>query len=102
MGNEDAIQNKPKSKVHQYTTENIVNETVKIDDKNIFDVFKDQCGNRFIHTDDEERCIATKFQKSNPKRKRKQHSMTNQDVKEVKEENELLGQIQNNYTKMQN
>merc|ERR1712034_209839 len=73
--NEDAIQNETKFKIYQCATENIVNETVKIEDKNILDGF-------------------------NPKRKRKQHSMINQDVKEVKEEKELLEQIQNNYTKI--
>merc|ERR1712034_233569 len=95
---EDAIQNETKFKIYQYATEYIVNETVKIEDENIHDKFKVQCENHFIHqSNDEESCIDTEFQSSNPKRKRKQHSMINQDVNEEKE---LLEQIQNNYTKI--
>ena len=72
-----------KFKIYQYARENIA------------------CENRFIHQiNDEESCIETEFQNSNGKRKRKQNSMINQDVKEVKEENELLEEIQNNYTKI--
>jgi len=100
--NKNAIQKKIKSKVHQYATENIVNETVKIEDENILDGFKDACENRFMHqSNDEERCVATEFQNSNAKRKRKQNSTINDDVKEVKDENELLQEIQQDYTKTQ-
>jgi len=93
----NVISNKTKSKVHQCSTENTVNEEVKIEDKNIFDRFKDECENRCIQSND-----ATEFQNSNAKRKRKQNSLINDDVKEeVKEENELLEKIQQDYTKMQ-
>ena len=74
-----------------------MNETVKIEDENILDGFKDACENRFIHqSNDEERCIV------NAKRKRKQNSMINQDVKEEEKRKWTVGQeqIQNNYTKM--
>jgi len=75
--NADVMQKKTKFKIYQYATENIMNETVKIEDENILDGFKDVCENHFIHqSNDEERCIV------NAKRKRKQNSMINQDVKE--------------------
>ena len=54
-----------------------------------------------MQSNDEERCIVTEFQNSNAARKRKQNSMINDDVKEEKEENELLEKIQQDYTKIQ-
>ena len=72
-------------------------EIIKIEDENILDGFKDACENRFIQSNDEEN-IDTEFQKSNAKRKRKPNSMLNNDVKEVKEENELFQKIQQDYT----
>jgi len=87
--NKDVIQKKAKSKLYQYTTENVVNKEVKIEGENILDRFKDECEDRFIHqSNDEERCIAaaTEFQNSNAKRKQKQNLIFNDDVKEEKVE----------------
>merc|ERR1712034_264142 len=90
---------KTKSKVHQCTTENFVNKEVKIEDEYILVRFKDECENRFLQNNGETRCIATEFENSNEKRKRKENSMMHDDVKEEKEENELLEKIQKDYTK---
>merc|ERR1711925_11576 len=87
--NKDVIQKKAKSKLYQYTTENVVNKEVKIEGENILDRFKDECEDRFIHqSNDEERCIAaaTEFQNSNAKRKQKQNLILNDNVKEEKVE----------------
>jgi len=92
---------KTKSKVHQYKTANIVNKEVKIEDVYILDRFKDECEKRFLQSNDEKRYIATEFQNLNAKRKRKENSIMDDDVKEEKEENELLEKIQQDYTKMQ-
>merc|ERR1712034_104461 len=92
--NIDIIQKKTRSKVHQYAKENIVDEKVKVEEKYILDEFKNGCENRFTQSNDEEGCIVAK-------RKRKQNSMINDDVKEEKEENELLEKIQQDYTKIQ-
>merc|ERR1712034_261668 len=77
-----AIQKKTTS---QYATENVVNETVKVpvENKNILDGVNDECENRFMQSNDEERCIgATEFQNSKEKRKRKQNLLLNDDVEE--------------------
>jgi len=77
--NKDAVKKKRKSKMSEYATENIVNEQVKIEEENILDGFKDECGNRFTESSGGKGCIATEFQNSNAKRKRKKNSMMNDD-----------------------
>ena len=93
---------KTKSEIHQYATQNIVNEQVKEEDKNILDRFKNECENQFTQqSNSQERCTAKEFQNSNAKRKRKQNLILNDDVKKVKEENEWFEKIQQDYANMQ-
>jgi len=100
--NIDGIQ-KEKSKMYQSTAQNIVNAQVKIEDENILNRFKDECEHRFIQSNNEEKCIVIEFQTPNAKRKRKEKSMINDDVKEEKmkiDKNELLEKISKDYTKI--
>jgi len=78
----DKIRQNTKSKIYQYEPENIVNKEVKVEDEYILHRFKDECENRFIQSNDQERDIITEFQNSNAKRKRKENSMIDDDVKE--------------------
>jgi len=78
----DEIRQTTKSKMHQYEPENIVNKEVKVEDEYILHRFKDECENRFIQCNDQERDIITECQNSNAKRKRKANSMIDDDVKE--------------------
>jgi len=91
--NIDAIQKK-KSKMYQSTAEIIVNPEVKIEDENILNRFKDECENRFIQdNNDKEKCIATEFENSNAKRKRKDNSILSDDIKKEKMEIDPLEKI---------
>jgi len=83
----DAYQKETKSKIHKYETEKIVNEQVKLEDENIIGGSKDECENRLIQSNNEEKCIATEFENSNAKRKRNENSIMNDDVKKEEVEN---------------
>merc|ERR1712034_127892 len=99
---------KPKSKMSQSATENIVNEKIKVEDENMLEEFKDQCENNFMEGNDKESFIDTASCQSQ-KRKRKEGPIIN-DVKveevEIATSNdhveyELVDEIPNNYTKIQ-
>merc|ERR1712034_148652 len=92
---------KKNSKMNQSTVENIVNAQVKVEEENMLNKFKDECENHFMQDNDEEKCVPTEFKNSNAKRKRKPNLKMKVDVTEVKEENEPLGKIQQDYTKIQ-
>ena len=87
--------------MNQSTVENAVNAQVKVEEENMLHDFKDECENRFMQGNDEEKCVVTEFKNSNAKRKRKPNLKMKVDVKEVKKENEPLGNIQQDYTKIQ-
>ena len=98
---------KTKSKIYQSKEKSIVDEKVKVEDKNILNGFKDECENRFIKSNDKESCIVTASCQSQ-KRKRKDDNSIINDVKQEKveitipdhDENEVLlvEEIQNYYT----
>merc|ERR1712034_100841 len=78
----DIMQQKTKSKMSQYATENIVNEKIKVEDENILDRFKDQCETNFMKSNDENNCIETASCQSQ-KQKRKRNEENDVKVEEV-------------------
>jgi phage terminase small subunit len=77
-----------------------VNKDIKIEDKNIFDGFKDECKNRFIKSNDEESHVTTASGKSQKRKRKQKEEPIMDDVVEEKLEittpntNDLLEKIQ--------
>jgi len=72
--NLDEILQETKSKIYQSEPENTANKQVKIEDENMLGGFKVEYEDRFMQSNDENKCIGTaSCQSSNAKRKRNQN-----------------------------